>query len=641
MKYIVKEIVAIISFSTMAFAHTGQTTPYYSIRSQGVDAARELAGWTQHINLFDMDKVYGSLSVTTEYSQSFNPRSIAQSLFGTALICPSKCSESIINVSGSRIQKIGIHDLLADNFYLPTDYQGQLSFKPTIANVVADIHFYVGLDEWFNGLFFRIDLPINWTRWNLNFTENLLHEGQNDYDAGYFNGYDVAPTADNLGGIGVENRKLNRTFASYARGVAPVGVATYTGQATETLYGLRYGQIDCGARSVTRLADVECMFGWNFINDEAYHVGAALLVRAPTGNRPDGRYLFEPISGNGGSWEVGAHITSHATFWRSETEEESIGIFVDTNITHLFAAKQTRTFDLKNKPLSRYMLATQNTDAVRNLIGINTTTISQIPAYQFANAFTPVANISTQELEVTVGFQADLVAQLTYVNSGLNVDLGYNFWVRSPEKFRMNTDCLATNTQCLPYTSCNQCPNTFSPNTFGLKGDAFVYGFNAATLIPVALSATENEATIENGTNAPDHALNPSDILAAQVNPSIDNPGLAYQGIGGAPLNDQLFVGYPQINTSVQPILIDHCDFNMVGTRGMSHKVYTHISYNWIELEDWVPYVGMGAYGEFGQTKNRCQNNLGTSCSGPCTSHASYTSLSQWGIWIKGGVSFN
>ncbi|MDR3478661.1 MAG: hypothetical protein P4M14_11595, partial [Gammaproteobacteria bacterium] len=161
MKHMLKFLSVAALLSTAAVYSSASTSdvevaPYYSIRSQGVDAARELSGWTQHVNLFDMDKVYGSLSLTAEYAQSFRSQSIARSLFGEALICSDDCNDSVVNVSGSRTANRGAHDLLADNFYLPTDFQSRLTFRPTIQNVVIDLDFYLGLDEWVNGLFFRL-----------------------------------------------------------------------------------------------------------------------------------------------------------------------------------------------------------------------------------------------------------------------------------------------------------------------------------------------------------------------------------------------------------------------------------------------------------------------------------------------------
>ena len=64
-------------------------------------------------------------------------------------------------------------------------------------------------------------------------------------------------------------------------------------------------------------------------------------------------------------------------------------------------------------------------------------------------------------------------------------DVGYNFWGRSCEQSRISTDC---------------CP--VIPDTWALKGTAFVYGFdNDNSISPVALAATDSGATIHGGSN--------------------------------------------------------------------------------------------------------------------------------------------
>src|SRR3990172_13239088 len=47
-----------------------------------------------------------------------------------------------------------------------------------------------------------------------------------------------------------------------------------------------------------RLADIRCALGWNFLLKDDYHLGVDLQCAFPTGNRPKGEFLFEPIDGN-------------------------------------------------------------------------------------------------------------------------------------------------------------------------------------------------------------------------------------------------------------------------------------------------------------------------------------------------------
>ncbi len=63
-KLIITGITALFFSTALSTDHV--ITPYYSIRSQGANAARHWAGWTNHIHTFDMGAFYGSLSFTPE-----------------------------------------------------------------------------------------------------------------------------------------------------------------------------------------------------------------------------------------------------------------------------------------------------------------------------------------------------------------------------------------------------------------------------------------------------------------------------------------------------------------------------------------------------------------------------------------------
>lgn len=612
MNHILKKIFSIVALfsTTAAVGNTAKVAPLYSIRSQGVDAARELAGWTQQVNLFDKDGMYGTFAITPEYSRSFKPGNINKSLFNTCDNCPT------IKISGSSVANRGASDWLADYFYLPTDYQSTLKFNPVIDNYIVDLNFFMGLDACLHGLFFRLHLPVVYTRWDLDFCETASSAGTQDLVAGYF-AADPIPRAD-----------LLANFSQFAAGLTPTSIAG------TTMNPLRYAKFNGRRHTQTRLAELQAVLGWDFLQCEDYHIGLGARFSAPTGNAPQGELLFEPIAGNGHHWELGAQLTSHYTFWRSCNENHSIGFYMDANITHLFKAKQKRTFDLKCKPLSRYMLAEKLVSPTDGQLAGGATEGTTIPNAQFDNEFTPVANLTTLNVKVSAAVQGDIAAQFTYVYKGFNWDLGYNFWGRSCEKFDR---------------SC-KCP-TFPANTWALKGDAHVYGFSALVddgdgfETPVALSATESGATIHGGTNA-----------GNSTNTGIDNKQLAWNGLNNDPLlSTPLSTGFlaapeNQTNTSINPVFIDACNIDYVGVRGISNKIYTHLSYQWAERCNYTPYLGIGGFAEFGSPFSNCKSTCSSSssCSSSCASSCRTNndscitaSLSQWGIWLKGGVSFN
>ena len=618
-------ITALIS-CTVAMA---DVVPYIAIRSQGFNAARELVGWQSLINRYDKDCVYGAFSITPQYTRTFRGYQLAEALFCDALdcrACNNHCSTFL--VQGTKREGRYAKALMAENFYLPADYYSEITVQPRIDNFLVDLNFYLGLDEWCNGLYFRIHTPICHTRWNLNFCENIIDPGTLNYDPGYFNGT-LEGTYHNQ--YGINRGKMLQSFEDYI-----VNNGAIEGVSGIICNSLNYARISKCELTKTRLAELTAAFGWNVVNRENGTFGISLRGAAPTGNRPEACYLFEPIVGNGHHWELGFGINSRWCMWRACDENDDLSFYFDANVTHLFKTRQCRTFDLCGKPLSRYMLATKFTANVDDLLAGP----EQVaPDYQFTGEYMPVANLTTFAVDVSASAQADLVFKFAYSHSNFQCDIGYNLWARS---------CL----QISPHGNAYQ--SNFSSNTWALKGDAFMYGFttSAGRFVEdsgVALSASESDATIFTGTN---EWPNGFENLAWNQNPGVDYRQLAY--------NDNLQPLYTSIlsstiisnvNTSLNPVFINACDFDIDGarTKGISHKVFANFGYVWKDRQDWQPFLGLGAEVEWAHHDNGfcCSscNNRTACCKDNCHSRkdscCKSVALTQWGVWVKGGVAFD
>lgn len=629
MHRLTKKLLSVISLSVMYSSCALAVTPFFYPRSQSEDAARDLVGWTQLINLYDMCGVYGVVGITPEYTRSFKPCNIAQTLFGLDLLSSSDincnlCDDDtrcgFIKVSGSLVPNRGCTDWLADYFGLPTDYQSILTFEPRVTNLMIDLSFYLGLDEWVDGLYLRFHAPVVHTRWDLNFCEKVIDRGSSAYLPGYFN----------ENSSGVDRAQLVDSASDFLTGCSAPNLGCLV-----TFESLKNARLYKRTRNKTTLSDVQGALGWNFAQCDDYHFGLNLRGAAPTGNRPTGEYLFEPIVGNGHHWELGFGFTSHYTFWRSKNNQQSCGFYLDFNLTHLFSARQRRSFDLVDRPNSRYALASMLGVPVYNLFANadpGDASGSVAPSAQFQNVFTSVANLTTFDVESRIAAQFDLVALFNYTNCGWGWDMGYNFWTRSCEKIR--------------YTC--TCPAPLDGNRiWALKGDSFVYGFAASTIDPIvvnqpiALSATQDTADIHTGRNnfvGPNPLDGGIDGIQPTRNPGVDNAKFARfleDNTAGADIND-LVTGL-QTKTSQEPVFLANTDIDLFSarTKGLSHKFFTHVSYTWgPRWCEWIPYFGAGAKVEFAKHTNPCTFEC-DSCK--CQQSA----LSEWGIWFKGGVSFN
>lgn len=603
MKLSMRTFTGIIALLSFVSSHAKiQVTPQLSIRSQGLNTPRHIVGAVQQVYTVAKDSLYGTVAAALEYTRSFDHEAITECLFGTKC-CPT------ITISGSQVANRGANDWLADYFYLPTDFKSTVQVKPVIDNILLDINFYISLDDWTPGLYFAFYAPLTHSRWDLNFCETVEVKGTNTHLPGYFSPDSMQRT-----------QLLNR-FEEYASGeiVEPFTQTVAGVDFPMSFQRLRNARMNSCRLNQTRLADIRVDLGYNFVYENDYHWGISLYNALPTGNRPEGEFLFDPIIGNGHHWELGGHTNAHYTFWHSQDRDKQIILYLDAIVDHLFSAQQQRTFDIQGKPFSRYMLIERLGTPIDNNLLANGTA----PVAQFENEFLPVANLSNLCVDVSATVQAELTAMLTFVCDRFSWDIGYNFWYRSCEKLRLRGN------------------NPFENNNkWALKGDAHVFGFDRGAMGTgplagaVALSATENNATIFTGTNF----TTDRSIADAIKNPGIDNPQNATGDGDGTTDNNPLSAdpssNATSIQTSLEPYFLDANTIDVCEqlTRGMSSKIFTHFSYLWKHREHWKPYLGIGGEVEFNHNNN-------STCDNECDNCIT-CAISQWGAWLKGGLTF-
>ena len=654
-----------------ADADDNRVSPFLQWRSEGRDMARKLYGTTSYaVYQDDMDTIYGTFNATVQYDQSFRGKYITHALFGDSLVsnpattttttsscntgCDNSCDETIV-ISGLLAEDStelsttrGAKDWMAENFYLPRDFRSTLTFSPKVTNVLVDFNLYVGLDRWVKGLYFRLYGPVVHNKSGLHVCENVLFAGDADggYAQGFFNPAAEVPSAD-----------LFDNALSFFGGCTPTAISGLTLQplmfaklancnipSTTTTSSCDSDCDDvCGSSTHTKtgFAELRGEFGWNYFADK-YRFLINIQAAAPTGSRPNARYALEAQVGNGKHWELGIGLGGAWKMWENADADKSFNFIVEADITHLFNAKQTRTFDLIYNgipnPNSRYLLA-------EKLIPLSATATTPPPhlggasfaGYQFGGVYAPVANISTQDVKVSIGVQGDVVAMFNYTVRGFSWDLGYNFWGMSRSKINLDCD------SCPSSDACGVMP--FLANTWAVKGDAYIAGEAVGTVSGsdvVLLAATESKATIFGGTNpAPSGTVN--------VNAGVDGAVVAtYVNSAPNPLTGAVIdfdSGLP-IDTSVPPIFISLSNLDVKGaeTSGYSNKVFTHFSYTWNTDNDkrYQPYLGAGFSAQFGSHNggDDCPSTVTTTNNCDDNGHVN-VALSNWAVFVKGGVSFH
>src|SRR5579872_5340946 len=525
----IMKLFTLVALLSLASLQANDATPTLVLRSQGRHADRqELVGMTDYIHLKEEGKNYTVFDMAIAYAQSFRGDRLARSLFGSDVNCDCGATiyvEGSNAVNSGAIEERNPQAWLADYLYLNCDFTGEFTLKPKIQNVMVDLDLYVGLNDIWEGAYFRIYGPITWTKWKTGFCST------SDTDV---------TTSCQFGGTGYFTPDGSEVFLSklsdYFIGKSPNVAGGVTFQPLK--YAKMGADCDVCNNSQAGFADLRAELGYEVFRSDDYHLGLNIQTAAPTGNRRRAEFVMQPVVGNGNHWELGGGLDFHYTFWRGESEDRSMTFFLDADITHLFGGNEQRTFDLKNKTNSRYMLASRMTrnviDQLSGLVDINNNaTPSQ---YQFNYEYAPVANLTTLDVRVSVGVQADIVAMFSYKCGNFNFDFGYDFWGRSCEDISCPNDC----------NPCSQSLCSINgQNQWALKGDARMFGYviNTAYIplavnTPVPLGASQSGADIHGGTNITANAdtldITPNtDIKNTRLqNAGVDNPAFATSGTG-------------------------------------------------------------------------------------------------------------
>lgn len=619
--------ICLITFLLITSCANTNATTYFSIRSQGTDAARELINDALYYPPphSDAKKIEGNFVVTTQYTTSFNFDNIARSLFNPDLTTFN--NREVIKITGSSLEDRQCKDWFADYFGLRRNFTSMLSFEPLLQNIIIDFDFLGNSPCWCPRLYWRLRTQVVHTWWDIAMREHNVQDSCTlSHPTGYFADLNIAyqDIADNVDFSGVPCRNLLCNFRAFASDRLVPHLVTPNNNSE--FMPLWFGNISRQAEENTEFAELQPSLGWNAIENNCSHLGLEIRASIPTGNRPKARFLFEPIIGNGGHWELGAGINASYLIIQNECRDQSISIYGNVHITHLFTTKQTRSFDLCNGANSRYMLAIKMGQPVTNLLaGEEDGTDLAPPSKQFQGCFNPVINLTTFDVHVSVDWQLDCAFLFHWRWGHLNIELGYNYWKRSCEKISL-TDCGTP---------------LDSGDMWSLKGDAFVYGFipdnnmfdEELRNMPIPLSTSQNCATIHAGTNRP---IGAEPVSADARNPGVDNPAFSFfdanTPITYAPLIMSL--NNTTQRTSKDPLCLNRSHINLasVATRSHSHKIFINAGHTWANgVCGLIPFLTIGGMIEFGP-KIKCGKTTGLTCG--------LSSLSQIGIWLKSGFSF-
>ncbi len=379
---------------------------FFSIRSPFQSASPERVTLFRDAPLKNCDGYQGGLQAVVFGGKSTNSKALARYFLpfdkDTLIFANDDAPGSLVN----GLANPNFRDVNAFFFNIQTvnnDFKSIVKFRPhhSYVGLGLDWKQYVGNCEcgpkkWW----FEVSFPILHVRNEIKCTETIQNQGI----TGFGIEGDLVPGTELL---------VNDSVCEAFKGLKPFfnGIAV-TGS------GFQFGKID-GAKNRTGVADIELKVGYDFAQEECYHGDLYVGVVIPTGNKPKGEFVFEPIVGNNRHFALMWGGSFGYELWRSCDDTRDLRFEFEINGRYLFRNTQTRSFDLVDKSWSRYMLVFR----------------------EFANSQngTPEEgiNVFTQKLHITPRYAQDFNFGLVYDWCDWQAELGYNFWARQSEKAKL------------------------------------------------------------------------------------------------------------------------------------------------------------------------------------------------------------
>lgn len=543
---------------------------FLTYRSQGFNLARNNNGWHRRCT-------ENNASLAIECTRSFDACALNNYYFGA----------NQLTFSGSRVADRGKQEILADYFGLPTDFKSNLSFSPSIKNIIADLDFYwlLGCDEK-NRWNLRVNVPIVRTKWGLNPCEVVVAPGSADYPAGY------------MSSAKITRNQLPQRALDVLSGEATFG---------DLVTPLQYGRISSCTQELTKFSDLFVAFGCNLLCKPRGMLEMDVNVTIPTGTRSRACTLFEPQIGNGHHWGLGGGFSAEYLIDERSEDDCTVSFCVDARVQHLFGSMQKRTYDLVSSgPGSRYVLLMDMIGNISVTQGFSPVFGQDLLKNQYITRLLYAADATTLDSQIKIKLQGEATAKFFVEYRHWNFELGYNFWARSAEQL--------VRRQC------------FNHKYYGVKGDAQEYGFLDLGFIqiPLPLNATQSQSTLYK----PQGAGNTVDNF---VNNNADHPALIYNA--GSPIKQTTssslvntgVVSIQNVNGSDQAIILSDADINEssgLSPQAYSNKIFGSVGYDF-EVGNAQPYFLIGAEGEFAGKM-----------------HCFRAAVSQWGVWFKIGATY-
>ncbi len=280
-------------------------------------------------------------------------------------------------VSGdANVELLPIRDVRAEWLNLPDNFRGNLAIKPEQQQLGFLIEYHQDLKQWIDNSFFNSTF--------LDFSIPFVSV-ENDLNLSQFNVANKSNTSP---------QDIIAAFQQKA---------------------WKFSRIT-GKRSRFGAAEIKVSFGRSYLSQDYFQVIYSSLFTIPTGKKQNPEFVFDPVVGNNRYVGLGGAVNFQLLL-NSDPSRFALCFFLNFEAIYLIRNKQFRTFDLKNKPWSRFLLYNkQGAKPNQNIPGVNLLTVDTVsrPFGMF-----------------------DFSAGWRVQNDRFEVELGYNAWGHGDEHLRL------------------------------------------------------------------------------------------------------------------------------------------------------------------------------------------------------------
>jgi len=174
-----------------------------------------------------------------------------------------------------------------------------------------------------------------------------------------------------------------------------------------------FSRIDNCQKKRIGVAELTIKIGSCYLARDFFQLDYYSVIAAPTGNKQTGCTMFEPVNGNNHHLGIGGGINMQVPLNRDTTSFAWCG-FINLESVILLRNKQFRTYDLFNKPWSRFLLM--------NVIGAT------------ENTNQPGVNYMTQRITAKPFNVVDFAIGWRFHTSAMEAEVGYGIWGHGNER---------------------------------------------------------------------------------------------------------------------------------------------------------------------------------------------------------------